>query len=294
MRRSTPTTSGAHPGRGTREDSGSRTDAVLTAATVLAGPLLVLCGLSLLESGPWVGRGLTGLSAGDLLGTSVGGPRAAELLIGLSAALVGAALSLGSAVAGAASLVMVLVLRLGRSVPAGVEALSPAYMRRGIALTLGLQMAVGGIAAPSALAAPAQQAPLTPVVAEESEEPGATDHDQAPDTDQHDASDTDQHISDQQEDPVAPLFIPQSPEPAEDRHQQAETRPSPDGDSTVTVRPGDTLWDIAAAGLGPGACDWEIAEEWPRWHEANVHLIGEDPALLNPGTVLERPAPQHG
>ncbi|WP_346007532.1 LysM domain-containing protein [Janibacter terrae] len=58
----------------------------------------------------------------------------------------------------------------------------------------------------------------------------------------------------------------------------------------VVVRRGDTLWSIAAAHLGPGASDAEVAEAWPRWHLANAELIGPDPHILLPGTQLQAPS----
>ena len=57
----------------------------------------------------------------------------------------------------------------------------------------------------------------------------------------------------------------------------------------VTVMPGDTLWSIAAAHLGAGASDAEIAAEWPRWYAANADLIGPDPNVIRPGQVLVPP-----
>lgn len=61
--------------------------------------------------------------------------------------------------------------------------------------------------------------------------------------------------------------------------------------STVTVRAGDTLWDLAAAQLGSLATDHEVARHWPAWHEANRTVIGPDPHRLLPGQVLAVPAP---
>jgi len=70
------------------------------------------------------------------------------------------------------------------------------------------------------------------------------------------------------------------------------TSAPPGGATTeVTVRHGDTLWDIAAAHLGPEASDAEIARAWPRWYDANRDAIGADPDLLHPGTVLVSPEP---
>ncbi len=59
----------------------------------------------------------------------------------------------------------------------------------------------------------------------------------------------------------------------------------------VVVRRGDTLWDIAARHLGPGASAAEIAAEWPRWHAANQALVGPDPDLIRPGQRLSPPRP---
>lgn len=58
------------------------------------------------------------------------------------------------------------------------------------------------------------------------------------------------------------------------------------------VRPGDSLWAITAAHLGPGATDAEIAAGWPRWHETNRAVIGADPHLIHPGLTLLAPDPK--
>lgn len=59
----------------------------------------------------------------------------------------------------------------------------------------------------------------------------------------------------------------------------------------VAVRPGDSLWSIAARHLGPTASDAEIAEAWPSWYAANKQLIGDEPDLLQPGQLLQPPTP---
>jgi hypothetical protein len=84
--------------------------------------------------------------------------------------------------------------------------------------------------------------------------------------------------------PAAPLvattdpFVP-VPGPA--------PRPVPDG--AVVVHRGDTLWDIAARHLGPGATPAAIAAEWPRWYAANRAVIGPDPDRILPGQRLAAP-----
>ncbi|MFE4077948.1 LysM peptidoglycan-binding domain-containing protein [Paenarthrobacter sp. YIM B13468] len=59
----------------------------------------------------------------------------------------------------------------------------------------------------------------------------------------------------------------------------------------VAVKPGDTLWSIAADHLGPFATDVDIALHWPSWYSANRRIIGDDPASLRPGQVLQPPTP---
>ncbi len=66
-------------------------------------------------------------------------------------------------------------------------------------------------------------------------------------------------------------------------------RHPPDERALVTVRRGDTLWDLAARGLGPTASDAEIAAEWPRWYAANRDVVGADPDLLAARAAARRP-----
>jgi len=58
------------------------------------------------------------------------------------------------------------------------------------------------------------------------------------------------------------------------------------------VRPGDTLWDLGAASLPADASDADITRRWRRIHAENAAVIGADPDLIHPGTVLH--LPQHG
>lgn len=60
-------------------------------------------------------------------------------------------------------------------------------------------------------------------------------------------------------------------------------------DQSYTVRPGDSLWRIAAAHLPADASLAEIAEQWPRWYQANTDTIGSDPELIHPGQALDHP-----
>ena len=56
------------------------------------------------------------------------------------------------------------------------------------------------------------------------------------------------------------------------------------------VRPGDTLWGLAAEVLDTDD-PRRIARYWPRIHKANRDVIGSNPDRLFPGQVLELPDP---
>lgn len=58
---------------------------------------------------------------------------------------------------------------------------------------------------------------------------------------------------------------------------------------TVQVRPGDTLWAIAARTLPEGATDTQIAAATRAWHRANRDVIGADPNLIFPTQRLIPP-----
>ncbi|NEE02463.1 LysM peptidoglycan-binding domain-containing protein [Phytoactinopolyspora halotolerans] len=95
---------------------------------------------------------------------------------------------------------------------------------------------------------------------------------------------------------------PPEAEPPDAEHPPAHEGPNRDGAArneadrdeaqttgTVTVKPGDTLWSLAAEHLGPGATSADVAAEWPRWYEANRSVIGPDPDIIQPGTRLNVP-----
>ena len=70
--------------------------------------------------------------------------------------------------------------------------------------------------------------------------------------------------------------------PLPDRpHGRAHQR-GPEQRPTVTVRPGDTLWDLAAENLGDGA-------RWPELYAANRDAVGADPDLIRPAVRLRIP-----
>jgi hypothetical protein len=75
---------------------------------------------------------------------------------------------------------------------------------------------------------------------------------------------------------------------AEARHVASHPvrRPPP----VVVVRPGDTLWAIARAGL-PRPDDDQVAARVREIHQANRAVIGADPDLIRPGQRLRMPRP---
>ena len=52
---------------------------------------------------------------------------------------------------------------------------------------------------------------------------------------------------------------------------------------------GDSLWGLTRRHLGPAASDARVARTWPLWYATNEAVIGSDPDLLIPGTVLQPP-----
>ena len=83
-----------------------------------------------------------------------------------------------------------------------------------------------------------------------------------------------------------------SPAPALRPAPSAGPGGQPGGEATVTVRPGDCLWQIAAESLastGDAPSAAEIAADWPRWYAANQAVIGDDPGVIFPGQRLTAP-----
>lgn len=87
----------------------------------------------------------------------------------------------------------------------------------------------------------------------------------------------------------APGWIPTRPRTP--RQGPPSTRTDPRAAAAaVIVRPGDTLWGIVRADLGPNATTGDVARTWPAWYAANHRTIGEDPDLILPGQRLVPPA----
>ncbi|WP_243057986.1 LysM peptidoglycan-binding domain-containing protein [Nocardioides sp. SR21] len=102
---------------------------------------------------------------------------------------------------------------------------------------------------------------------------------------------------------VAGLAVPAQATPGEvhrDRQPSVAGLPFPDRAlgapvhvrtaEQVVVRPGDTLWELAAADLGPGADPVEIDARWREIYARNRSVIGPDPDLIEPAQRLRLPA----
>jgi nucleoid-associated protein YgaU len=79
--------------------------------------------------------------------------------------------------------------------------------------------------------------------------------------------------------------------PLPDRPRGAGARVPP---ASHRVADGDSLWSLTREHLGGGASDARVACTWPRWYAANIDVIGPDPDLLIPGTVLRAPKADSG
>ena len=144
--------------------------------------------------------------------------------------------------------------RPGRLGAAVLQRAAPAALRRAVALALGVGVVLGSAGA--AGAAPAPTPPVaTPVAGPSLDWPGL-------------------HPAPAPAPASAPAAAPAAP-------------PAPPG--TVVVRPGDSLWSLAAGRLPPGASARAVAAAWPAWWSANRAVIGDDPDLLRPGQSLTAP-----
>lgn len=86
--------------------------------------------------------------------------------------------------------------------------------------------------------------------------------------------------------PIAGLPLPDRPTTTHLRRVVAAPTPSPQAPAGVTVRPGDTLWDIATDLLPAGATAADIDLRWRAlWHD-NREVIGADPDHIEPHMIL--------
>lgn len=255
---------GAHPED--RHPNLRGEDLILTLLCTATGPLLWWFGTTALSGAPSGGgiqlveRSVASLCAGT------GAVIAAWWII----AVIGAALATCGD-----RWQSVRLARLGKS-------LSPAFLRRVAASVLGVNL----LLSPGAWAADGQDQPglrgaPTTVPATLS----AASHTALP----HPGWLASSHLA-SGADPTLPTpdWKPKTPTPATPGSTRP-ARPTAAEDTTVSVRQGDCLWDIAAYELGPTATDLEIDRRWRQWYQHNRSLIGAESALILPGTVLVAP-----
>ncbi len=89
---------------------------------------------------------------------------------------------------------------------------------------------------------------------------------------------------------------PSRPGPAPERSSLVNRgqRTGTEREPLVLVEPGDTLWAIAADQLATERAaaepsNAEIADAVTQWHDANRQVLGTNPDLIRPGTVLHQP-----
>lgn len=91
--------------------------------------------------------------------------------------------------------------------------------------------------------------------------------------------------------PIPDLDWPSAAASAPERPSSVASAPKaqPIPVSHRVVRPGDTLWGLAAASLDASATPLEITRAWERWYATNRASIGNDPSFLLPGEHLTAP-----
>ena len=253
------------------------------------------------------GRALAVTAALGCLATGGLGAAAARSLTGdrsdpATALLVTAAL-LGTVLAGwftVATLLHLLALvpgAVGRAGQRASAAVTPALLRRALAMSIGL--GAGTAVLPGASVAAAA---TTVATTAQTTSPDWRPHpSSAPDPGFAESAtesvETSAESAGEDARPVGP-----DPDPGWVPHRPRAAQPAPDvigaprsagpaadEDEGYVVRRGDCLWDIVARHLGDAATTSTIAAEVPRWHAANRSTIGADPDLILPGTTLHAP-----
>ena len=180
----------------------------------------------------------------------------------------------------------------GRGFAAVAARTSPLLIRRVVQAAIGLSVLAGPLTAGSAFAAgpSTNTSTSTQVDRPNSLMPAPTDSSLVPPTLDRPATAF-----------VAPPFVAAPPSIATRTFTGSAAivtgvthRDSGNRDDTGTkgyvVRRGDTLWDIAARHLGPGATAVEVSRAWPAWYAANRGVIGPDPGVIRPGELLSSPS----
>ena len=282
---------GRHPGRGPQHLDGGRSRAVGAVRGVVLG-LATLVGTAVLSVL------LSGVSTRALLPLSrwrspePAADRLEHLFVGTVAA-VGAAVAAWYTLSALVGLLCALARLCGATWRAGELVLrkhgAPGVSRlvgagAGAVLAAGLSLTPAQADPPAPTPEPALAEDLTWAAAaretteEDSRSPSPSDSSTGDPT----TTDGTEDASAEAPGPTTPSVPAGDPAPAT---QAGGSGPS----GSYLVQPGDTLWGIAAAHLGPGADDAQVAAAWPRWYEANAETIGTDPDLILPGTSLTAP-----
>ena len=275
---------------------GARAGRYLPAADAAMAAAVLLLGLSLAGSGDSLVQRWRSSSARQQ-------SLSFEDQLGLAANTTGLILILWWLMSLMAAVVSALLQRSGRIGAAAVTArFSPAFMRRLALAALGFQLlsaplaTAAPLAGPDPLPRPAVSALWTPTTAaaEGLVLPLPLRGLAAPPGPAHDAAPAPASAArSSRPGPLAPpSWTPHSPtvDPGALVAGQLRVQEPADSVAEVTVRAGDTLWSLAATGLGPLASDVAIAREWPRLYRENREVIGQSPHLLHPGQILRLPA----
>lgn len=197
--------------------------------------------------------------------------------IGMATCGIGIVVVLWWAAASVAAGCWVLLQRSGHTRSAKFAAkCTPVFMRRLAVMVLGLNLMTAHVA----LAVPNHQTPRASSISASAASPASLHHESAvPQTAR--ANDS----VDPEWKPTSPQILPGIVAPAPSRDVE-----TPGHAAEVVVLPGDSLWTITSRILGPGSTDRQIGQQWPLLFQANVKVIGPDPNLLYPGTILHVPA----
>lgn len=201
-------------------------------------------------------------------------PRATVDALVLAAVLGLAAVAATALAAGCVALALAMFARAtGRravTLDRAARALTPAALRRLVAAGVGIGLGLGGAATATAVEADLGWQPTVAPAGTSAPATAATDR--TADSPSRDAGATST--------PRVVLDVAETP---------PNDAPGVEPRTVATVRPGDTLWGLAADHLGTDATDADVAAAWPRWHEVNRTVIGADPDVLRPGQVLVVP-----
>ncbi|MGA7204995.1 MAG: hypothetical protein WBX27_10235 [Specibacter sp.] len=263
-------------------------DAAMAAAVLCLGASLVFAGTSLLRH--------------RFSGDSHAGPLSLDELLGAAAAGVGGAVALWWLLALLFACISAVAQAQGLDgLARATAAWSPAFMRRLVAVVLGLNL----LSAPLAMASTESAGSTVPEghastvataqLASGRALAGRGIQGSAAFAGPNAGSDTRGDAG------INPAWTPQAP--SVDPGPLARPATRPDAGATtaagpgpgvvgreVVVQTGDSLWSIVASSLGPHATDVEVAEAWPQWYRTNVDVIGADPNFILPGQILHSPA----